>query len=587
MFIETVPNRNSPPAILLRESYREGKRVKKRTLANLSRLPVAVIDGLRGLLKGGIVVGTGGGEDGLRIERSLPHGHVGAALGMMRKIALDRLLLSTAKDAASVRRRDLIVAMIVDRLVAPRSKLGFVRAVGPGTACTSLGEVLGLGGVAEREAYDALDWLLEQQPRIESGLARRHLEDGTLVLYDVSSSYLEGRKCALARFGYSRDHRRDRPQIVYGLLCNRAGLPVAVEVFAGDTGDPATLGEQVAKLKARFKLARVAVVGDRGMITSARIRDELKPAGFDWISCLRAPAIQQLAVEGGPLQLSLFDDRDMAEIAAPEQFPGERLIVCRNPLLADERARKREELLAATERALSRLEAQVRRKRTGVRTAAEIGVAVGAELDRYKMAKHFILDLRDGHLAWRRKLDSIAREARLDGLYVVRTSLAADAMAAAETVQAYKDLARVERAFRSLKTVGLEIRPIRHWTADRVRAHVFLCMLAYHLEWHLRQALAPLLFHDTDIDAARAERASPVAKTEPSEAAKAKKATKRNKDGFAVMGLAELLDHLATLARNTITAPFHGNHSFVLYATPTPLQKEAFRLLGIDPARVQ
>ena len=587
MFIETVPNRSSPPAVLLRESYREGGRVRKRTLANLSRLPASVVDGLRGLLKGGIVIGVGGGEDELRIERSLPHGHVGAALGMVRKIALDRLLLSTAKDEQSARWRDLIVAMIVDRLVAPRSKLGFVRAVGPQTACTSLGEVLGLGNVAEREAYEALDWLLEQQPRIESGLARRHLAGGMLVLYDVSSSYLEGRKCALARFGYSRDHRRDRPQIVYGLLCNRDGLPVAIEVFPGDTGDPATLGEQVAKLRARFRLDRVVVVGDRGMITNARIRDELKPAGFDWISCLRAPAIQQLAAEGGPLQLSLFDDRDMAEISAPEQFPGERLIVCRNPLLADERARKRNELLAATERALSRVEAQVRRKRAGVRTAAEIGLAVGAELDRHKMAKHFILDIRDGHLAWRRRLDSIAREARLDGLYVVRTSLPADAMGAAQSVQAYKDLARVERAFRSLKTVDLEIRPIRHWTADRVRAHVFLCMLAYHVEWHLRQALAPLLFHDTDIEAARAERASPVAKTEPSEAVKAKKATKRNEDGFAVMGFAELVDCLGTLARNTVRTPFHGDHSFVLYSKPTPIQKEAFRLLGLDPARVQ
>lgn len=588
MFIETVPNRNSPPAVLLRESYREGKRVKKRTLANLSQLPAAVIDGLRGLLRGGIVIGAAGGGGGeLRIERSLPHGHVGAALGMVRKIALDRLLLSTAKDEQSARWRDLIVAMIVDRLVAPRSKLGFVRAVGPGTACTSLGEVLGLGSVAEREAYEALDWLLAQQPRIESGLARRHLAGGMLVLYDVSSSYLEGRKCALARFGYSRDHRRDRAQIVYGLLCNRDGLPVAVEVFPGDTGDPATLGEQVAKLRTRFRLARVVIVGDRGMITNARIRDELKPAGFDWISCLRAPAIQQLAAEGGPLQLSLFDDRDMAEISAPEQFPGERLIVCRNPLLADERARKRGELLAATERALSRVEAQVRRKRASVRTAAEIGVAVGAELDRHKMAKHFSLDIRDGHLSWRRKLDTIAHEARLDGLYVVRTSLPTDAMGAAESVQAYKDLARVERAFRSLKTVDLEIRPIRHWTADRVRAHVFLCMLAYHVEWHLRQALAPLLFHDTDIAAARAERASPVAKTEPSEAVKAKKATKRNKDGFAVMGFAEILDNLGTLARNTVRAPFHGDHSFVLYSTPTPLQKEAFRLLDLDPAPVQ
>ena len=587
MFIETIPNRTSPPAVLLRESYREGKRVKKRTLANLSHLPAAMVDGLRGLLKGGIVVAADGGDDGLRIERSLPHGHVAAALGTIRKLALDRLLLSTAKDEGSRRHCDLIVAMIVDRLVAPRSKLGFVRAVAPETACSSLGAVLELGRVADHEAYQALDWLLEQQSRVEHGLARRHLQDGTLVLYDVSSSYLEGRKCELARFGYSRDRRRDRPQIVYGLLCTRDGLPVAVEVFDGNTADPATLGAQVSKLKARFKLSRVVMVGDRGMITSARIRDELKPAGFDWISCLRAPAIQQLAAEGGPLQLSLFDERDIAEIDAPEQFPGERLIVCRNPLLAEERARKREDLLAATERALSRIEAHLRRKGSRMKTAAEIGTGVGAVIGRYKMAKHFTLDIRDGHLSWRRTPETIAREARLDGLYVVRTSLPAKAMSAAETVQAYKDLARVERAFRCLKTVDLEIRPIRHWTADRVRAHVFMCMLAYHVEWHLRQTLAPLLFHDTDIEAARAERTSPVAKTEPSESVKTKKASRRNADGFAVMGFAGLIAHLGTLVRNTVAAPFHGDHTFTLYSTATPIQAEAFRLLGLDPVRVQ
>jgi len=586
MFIETVPNRDSPPAVLLRESYREGKKVHKRTLANLSKLPASVIDGLRGLLRGGIVIGADG-ADGLRIERSLPHGHVAAALGTLRRIALDRLLLSTAKDEASRRFRDLIVAMIVDRLIAPRSKLGFVRAVDAETACSSVGEVLGLGAVAEREAYAALDWLVAQQPRIEGGLARRHLEDGTLVLYDVSSSYLEGRCCPLARFGYSRDHRPDRPQIVYGVLCTREGLPVAVEVFEGDTADPATLGEQVVKLKARFKLGRVAVVGDRGMITSARIRDELEPAGLDWISCLRAPAIQQLAAADGPLQLSLFDERDLAEISAPVQFPGERLIVCRNPLLAEERARKREALLAATERALSQVAAHVRRRGAGMKTAAEIGLAVGAVVDRKKMAKHFEVVIGDGRLAWRRRPDSIRAEARLDGFYVVRTSLSADTMDAAETVQAYKDLARVERAFRSLKTVDLEIRPIRHWTADRVRGHVFLCMLAYHVEWHLRRALAPLLFHDTEIVAARAERPSPVAKTEPSEAVKAKKRSKRTPDGLRVMGFAELLDHLGTLARNTVRTPFHGDHRFVLHATPTPLQAEAFRLLDLDPVRVQ
>lgn len=586
MFIESVPNRHSPPAVLLRESYRdESGKSQKRTLANLSKLPAAVVAGLKALLAGGTVVGIG--EGGLKIERSLPHGHVAAALGTVRKIALDRLILSTAQDAQSRRHRDLVVGLVVDRLIAPRSKLAFVRAVDPETACSSLGAVLGLGDVAEREVYAALDWLLAQQPRIEAGLARRHLKNGMLVLYDVSSSYLEGRKCPLARFGYSRDHRADRPQIVYGLMCTREGCPVAVEVFDGNTADPATLGRQVVTLKARFGLDRVVLVGDRGMITNARIRDDLRPAGFDWITCLRAPQIQALAAAGGPLQLSLFDERDLAEIAAPEAFPGERLIVCRNPLLAEERARKREELLAATERDLSRIKLTVERKRAPLGGKAEIGIAVGAVLDKHKMAKHFEVTIGDASLAFRRDGDSIAREARLDGLYVVRTSLPAAAMAAAEAVQAYKDLARVERAFRCLKTIDLEIRPVRHWMAERVRAHVFLCMLAYHVEWHMRQALAPLLFHDTEIASARAERTSPVRKTEPSQSAKTKKATRRNDHGQPVMAFAELIDHLGTLARNDLTAPLQDNHSITLYTTPTGLQQAAFKRLGIDPRRVQ
>jgi hypothetical protein len=586
MFIESVPNRDSPPAILLRESYRdEAGRSQKRTLANLSKLPASLVAGLKGLLKGGTVIGAG--DDGLMIERSLPHGHVAAALGTVRQIALDRLLLSTAQDEQSRRHRDLVVGLIVDRLVAPRSKLGFVRAVNGETATSSLGEVLGLGRVAEREVYAALDWLGLQQSRIESGLARRHLKDGTLVLYDVSSSYLEGRKCPLAQHGYSRDHRPDRLQIVYGLLCTRAGLPVAVEVFEGNTADPSTLSAQVAKLKQRFALDRVVLVGDRGMLTSARLREEVGPAGFDWISCLRNGTIQELADEHGPLQLSLFDERDLVEIEAPEHFPGERLIVCRNPLLAAERARKRDDLLAATERDLARIAARVRARREPLRGSAEIGLAVGAVVGQHKMAKHFEIEIGEAQLSWRQKPDSIAREARLDGLYVVRTSVPATAMSAAETVQAYKDLARVERAFRSLKTVDLDIRPIRHWTEARVRAHVFLCMLAYHVEWHLRQKLAPLLFHDTDIAAARAERPSPVAKTEPSPAAKAKKATKRNLDGQPVMAFGDLMAHLGSLARNTVSTGLQKGHSFTLHTRPTALQETAFKLLDIDPVRVQ
>jgi transposase len=586
MFIETVPNRDSPPAVLLRESYRDEQgRSQKRTLANLSKLPRDMIDTLKAVLKGATVVGTGPQE--LEVERSLPHGHVAAALGMIRKISLDRLILSASRDAASRRYCDLVLAMMVDRLIAPRSKLGFVRAVDEETASSSLGAVLRLGRVKEREAYEALDWLLERQARIENSLARRHLEDGVLVLYDVSSSYFEGRCCPLARYGHSRDHRKDRPQIVYGLLCTREGLPIAVEVFDGNTADPSTLSGQIAKVKDRFGVSRVVVVGDRGMITSARIRDDLRPANLDWITCLRAPAVQALAVENGPLQLSLFDDRDLAEISAPDLFPGERLIVCRNHDLATERARKREDLLAATERDLARIEAQVRRKSAALRDAAEIGLAVGAVLNKRKMAKHFVVTICDGHLSWQRRLDQIEAEARLDGIYVIRTSVPADHMAAAETVQAYKDLSRVERAFRSLKSVDLDIRPIRHWTADRVRAHVFLCMLAYHVEWHLRQVLAPLLFHDTDLAAAKAERTSPVAPTEPSDAVKAKKATKRSAEGQRVMSFTDLIAHLGTLVRNTMRVPARPKHRFTLHSAATALQEAAFELLGLDPLRVQ
>jgi transposase len=581
MFIETIPNRGSPPAVLLRESYRdETGRTQKRTLANLSKLPGDVVAMIKAILKGGRLIGTG--PDELQIERSLPHGHVAAALGMIRKITLDRLILSTAKDAEARRNCDLVVAMMVDRLIAPRSKLGFVRAVDEETATTSLGAVLGLGRVKEREAYEALDWLLERQVRIENGLARRHLEDGVLVLYDVSSSYFEGRHCPLAQYGHSRDHRGDRPQIVYGLLCTHEGLPVAIEVFEGNTADPMTLKSQIDKLKSRFGIKRVVLVGDRGMITAARIRDDLTASGLDWITSLRAPQIQALAQENGPLQLSLFDERNLVEISSPD-YPGERLIVCRNRDLASDRARKREALLMATERELARIQAQVRRKGSHLRTAAEIGLAVGEVVNSKKMAKHFALDIRDGHFSWARKVDHIAAEAKLDGIYIVRTNVPKEDLSPAYVVQAYKDLSRVERAFRSMKTVDLKIRPIRHWTADRVRAHVFLCMLAYHVEWHLARALASLLFHDTDLEATRAERSSPVASTEPSAAARSKKAIKRNANGDRIHSFAGLIDHLGTMTRNTMRMPLAAKHRFTLLSKATPLQEAAFKLVGFSP----
>lgn len=580
MHIESVPNRKSHPTILLRESYRADGKVRKRTIANLTHWPEQLVEGLRTLLRGGVAVARA--EEALTIARSLPHGHVAAVLGTAERLGLPKLLAERRGGPASRRARDLVLAMIAGRVIAPASKLATVRALNPQTATSSLGDRLGLGEVAEREIYEALDWLLEQQPRIEAALARRHLAGGTLTLYDVSSSYLEGRCCPLARRGYSRDHRGDRPQIVYGLLCSSDGCPVAIEVFEGNTADPMTLADQVEKLKARFALARVVVVGDRGMITSARIHEDLRPAGLDWITALRAPAIQELA-DGGPLQLSLFDDRDLAEIASPD-YPGERLIVCRNPLLTAERRRKRDELLAATERDLARIRQAVTRQRKPLAGRTEIGLAVGAVLDKHKMAKHYELTITDTSLAWRRKDAAIVAEARLDGIYVIRTSLPAAVLTAEQTVGAYKSLARVERAFRCLKSVDLEIRPIYHWTEPRVRAHVLLCMLAYYVEFHMRRALAPILFEDHDRDAAAAARKSIVAPAERSPAAKRKVATRRTDDGLPVHSFRSLLDDLATLCLNKLSLPSNPSYRFDMPTTPTPLQARALELLGVGIA---
>jgi len=570
MYVAVVPNRRSRPAILLRESYRDGAKVKNRTLANLSDWPAERIETLRAALRGDKLVPAG---EGLEIARALPHGHVAAVLGTARRIGLDQLL-----PDGPARRRDLALALIVARLIDPAAKLATARALDETTAIHSLGVTLGLGAVGAKEVYAALDWLGAAQLSIEAALAHRHLRDGTLVLYDVSSSYVEGRCCELARFGHSRDGRNDKMQIVFGLLCSAAGCPIAVEVFEGNTGDPSTLGNQIAKLKERFGLKRVVMVGDRGMITQARIDGDLKPAGLDWITALRAPAIQHLAAEGGPLQLSLFDERDLAEIESPD-FPGERLIVCRNPALAEERKRKRAELLDATEQDLKDIAARIVRKRQPLRGADKIGLAVGALLGRRKVAKHFRIAITDDRLSFTRDHDAIAAEAALDGFYVLRTNVPADALNTADTVRAYKSLANVERAFRSLKTVDLDIRPIFHWVSPRVRAHVFLCMLAYHLEWHMRQALAPILFDDHDRAAGEALRPSPVAKARPSPAAKRKANTKRTDDRLPVHSFRTLLADLATLTRNTVrwlNAP-----AMALLASPTPIHQRAFDLLGV------
>src|SRR6202030_312825 len=435
------------------------------------------------------------------------------------------------------------------------------------------------GGVDEQALYDVLDWLLAQQARIEKALARRHLKNGTLVLYDVTSTYFKGRTCPLARFGYNPEGKSGKLQIVFGLLCTTEGCPVAVEVFEGNVGDPSTLACQIAKLKERFGLDRVALVGDRGMITQVRLEEALKPAGLDWITALRAPAIRSL-VEAGAIQLSLFDARDLAEITAPD-YPGERLVVCRNPMLADERARKRGELLDATEKKLIAIQGRVRRAKKPLRGEAKIALAIGAVIDHYKMAKHFALTITDDDVTFERKTAQINAEAALDGIYVLRTSLKPETLDAASTVKTYKQLAKVERACRSIKTVDIEARPIHHRRPHRVRAHVFLCMLAYYLEWHMLQALKPILFDDHDKTAADAARTSIVAKAERSKAADHKAATKRTPDGLPVHSFHSLLADLATVTRNTMAMTQSLAATFVLYPTLTPAQDRAFQLLGV------
>ncbi len=577
MYIETVPNRSSPPAVLLREGWREGKRVRKRTLANLTAWPAEKVETLRRLLKNEPLVGR---DDAFDIERSLPHGHVAAVLGTLRKLRLDRTIAAAASP-----QRERVLALIVARILDPGSKLATARGLAEATARDSLAETLGLGAIDEDDLYAAMDWLLQRQHAIERRLAKRHLADGALVLYDLTSVYLEGRRCPLAKRGYSRDGKRGKLQIEFGLLCDREGCPVAVEVFDGNTADPATVGAQIDKLRRRFGLSRVVLVGDRGMLTEARIREDVRPAGLDWISALRAPALREL-VESGAVQLSLFDETDLIEIRSPA-YPGERLMVCRNPLLAAERARKREDLLQSTEGELDPIVAATKRDKRRLKGQDKIGVRVGKVVGKYKMAKHFELEIAENAFTYRRKPESIAAEAALDGLYIVRTSLPAGELDAEGTVRAYKRLSVVERAFRSLKTVDLKVRPIYHRAAGRVRAHVLLCMLAYYVEWHMRERLKPLLFDDDDAAAAAAARPSIVAPAEVSRSAKNKAQRKRNASGCPVHSFRTLLDDLATVAKNRVVARLPDTEPFKVLTRPTALQREAFKLLGVRLERSQ
>lgn len=573
MYIERVPNRNSPPAILLRESFREGNTVRKRTLANLSSWPPELVEGLQTLLRGGTAVKQL--HDAFDIVRSRPHGHVAAVLGTLRHLDLERII-----DPNPSPQRDLVVAMIVARLLDPRSKLATARGLNAETLAHTLGEALGLQAATADDLYDAMDWLFERQERIEKQLAARHLEDGSLVLCDVTSTYFEGRTCPLAHLGYSRDDKRGTLQIVFGLLCNRAGCPVAVEVFDGNTADPMTVAPQIAKLRQRFGLSRIVLVGDRGLLTEARIRDELQPvAGLDWITALRSSAIQQL-VSTGALQLSLVDQRDLAQITSPD-YPGERLVVCKNPLLAAERARKRADLLHATERELEKIVTATQRPKRRLKGQDKIGLRVGRVLQRFKMAKHFQVTITEAEFTYGRDEERIAQEAALDGVYIIRTSVPDATLDAKDTVRAYKALSEVERAFRSYKTVDLRVRPIYHYLADRVRAHVLLCMLAYYVEWHMRQALAPMLFDDDDKAAAEAQRASVVAPAQPSAKARRKASRQRTDAGEPVHSFQTLLADLATIVKNRIEPKIAGAQPFDQVTRPTPLQQKVLDLLRV------
>jgi hypothetical protein len=573
MYVVRVPNRGSPPAVLLRESYREDGKVKNRTLANLSSWPEAKVDALTRVLKG--QPPPAAALDGaFEITRSLPHGHVAAVLGTARQLGLEELI-----DPVPSRHRDLVTAMAVAQVLAPGSKLSIARGLREETAASSLGEVLGVGGCDEDDLYAAMDYLHGRQEKIQDALAARHLAGGTLVLYDVSSAAFEGRTCPLGAIGHPKDGVRGRLQIVYGLLTSKDGIPVAIEVFKGNTGDPKTVASQVDKLKDRFGNTKVVLVGDRGMLTAARLREDVAPAGLDWITALRAPQVKNL-VRGGDLQLTLFDVQDLAEITSPD-FPGERLVACKNPFLEAERARKRESLLAAAEAELAKIAAACARARAPLRGQDKIAVRVDRVLSRRKVAKHFTIQISGDSFSYHRDQDSIAAEAKLDGIYVLRTSVDNSSLGSGEVVSSYKALAQVERAFRAFNT-DLDIRPIRHRTEDRVRAHVFLRMLSYYLSWHMQARLAPALFTDDDKPAAQATRPSPVAPAARSPRALAKAATKHTSGDLPAHSFATLLTDLATICLNQIQPADPALPAFRLVTTPTALQRQAFELLGVS-----
>jgi len=570
MYVETVPNRNSPPAILLREAWRDGTTIHKRTLANISDWPKTRIENLRRVLRDELLVSP---RDLFKIERTTPHGHVEAILGTIRKLGLDAIIASKP-----CRERDLVMAMIAERLIHPCSKLATTREWNS----TTLAEELSVQHANEDDLYDAMDWLLARKQRIENKLAKHHLAEGSMVLYDVSSSYYWGRTCPLAHFGHDRDGKKGLPIIVYGVLTDTDGRPIAIEIYQGNTGDSTTVSDQIDKLRKHFGLARVVIVGDRGMLTQPQIDQIKELPEMGWITALTSVAVRSLITKGA-LQLSLFDEKNLVEISSPD-YPGERLMACYNPLLDDERGRKRRELLDATDKGLAKIGKEVARRKKKLLAESAIAFKVGKVLGRYKMGKHYTYKIGNGTFQWARNEESIKQESKLDGIYVVRTSEPKERLSAEDTVRSYKNLSQVERAFRCLKGIfDILVRPIRHRTAERVQAHFFLCMLSYYVEWHMRRALAPILFEDEELIADR-KRRDPISPAKPSESVKQKKATHQTEDGLPIHSFETLMDALATRCR--VTNKIKSDEMALAFnelPDPTPIQAKAFELLGLLP----
>ena len=573
MYIEKVSNRNSSPAVLRPECYPEGDQVKKRTLANLSKLPDDIIDNLKLALKGATLSMNEGIPNHFEVIRSLPHGHVMAILETIKKLGLDKII-----SEKSSRIRNLVVAMIVARIINPKSKLATARGFNSETCSQSLGQLLDLEKADEDELYNALDWLLEKQEKIEKHLAIKHLESGTLVLYDVTSTYLEGNGCELGKYGYNRDKKKGKTQIVFGLLCSAKGCPIAVEVFEGNTSDGATLSGQIEKVRKGWGIENVVWVSDRGILTNSKIKELVKPIeGLDYITGLTKPQIRKLA-EVEVIQLGLFDQVNLVEFES-EDYPDERLIACRNPFIAQKNQLQREALLEAVEKELDLIVQATQREKRALKGQDKIALRVGKILNQFKVNKYYNLEITEEGFSYQRKLELIAQETALDGVYVLRTSLESTLMDAATTVKAYKSLSQVEEAFRCYKSIDLKVRPIYHYQGDRVKAHIFLCMLAYYVEWHLKQCLAPLLFEDEEID----DGSLNVIKASRSESAQSKERKKRNQENFPVHSFRTLLEDLGTICLNTVECTIReGSYRFSKITRPTQLQQKALDLLEVS-----